>query len=152
MCPFLHCNQKVYLCFKARKHKHFKKQIHEKANRVYLPDNSHHPSSSIRSHRNVIAALLNPNVHDSPVKEVQWPGGRYSCHRDLLFSSEMFFCPPAKQLWLYVAVLWEAEHPLFCSAVLYFTTEIGLCTPKYNDEASIFFFFCPITNVVSMCV
>lgn len=61
------------------------------------------------------------------------------------------FCPPAKQLWLYAAVLWEAEHPLFCSAVLYFTTEIGLCTPKYNDEASIFF-FCPITNVVSMCV
>lgn len=39
--------------------------------------------------------------------------------------------PPVKSVVsLYAAVLQEAKHSLFCLAVPYFTTEIGLCTPK----------------------
>lgn len=70
---FYTANKKKSTCASKRENTNISrsKSMRNERAQAYLPDNSHHPSSSIRSHRNVIAALLNPNVHDSPVKEVQ---------------------------------------------------------------------------------
>lgn len=52
------------------------------------------------------------------------------------------------KLWVSVAVPWEAEHPVFCLAVLYYRNRALHTKIKWWGKHV----FAPITNVVYMCM
>lgn len=109
------------------------------APKTYHPNNA--LPASTRPYTSLVSALLNPNVSYSSALEVQRAGGPHSCHRALLFSTEISAAPTSETVLDRTLLCYERSSApsILLRCPLFHYRNRALHTKIKSDEVSMFF-------------